>query len=234
MSNISDLRFDDKNMNGSIYTAYPVQRVEDGKIYNSILDASLELGCKPDSIRRAICEQHKSFGYMWEYYCMPIEGEEWRPIIDAPIYEISSAGRIRKTKGHRLLRPHLMNSNYYRIELNYGGRIWRPTIHRLVAITFIPNPHNKPDVNHLDGNKHNNNVTNLEWCTKSENIRHAFRTGLKHSPPGKKVKCVETGVVYDSLHAAAKSVEGNLSNLSAHLHRKARHSSFMGKHWRFV
>jgi hypothetical protein len=61
-------------------------------------------------------------------------------------------------------------------------------IHRLVAQTFIPNPENKPEVNHKDGNKHNCYYKNLEWVTPSENKQHAFDTGLKY-PTAKQKKC---------------------------------------------
>jgi hypothetical protein len=57
-------------------------------------------------------------------------------------------------------------------------------VHRLVAMTWVPNPDNKPEVNHKDGNKLNNHFQNLEWVTRSENIQHAFRTGLNKAPSG--------------------------------------------------
>lgn len=57
-------------------------------------------------------------------------------------------------------------------------------LHRLIAITFVPNPKNKPCINHIDGNKANNTYWNLEWCTQKENVRHAFRTGLSSALRG--------------------------------------------------
>lgn len=57
-------------------------------------------------------------------------------------------------------------------------------VHRLIAMAFIPNPDKKPYINHKDGNKHNNSIDNLEWCTASENNKHAWRTGLNHTPNG--------------------------------------------------
>lgn len=71
------------------------------------------------------------------------------------------------------------NKGYLRVRLYIEGR--RPTIkvHRAVAKAFIPNPENKPEVNHKDGNKENNRVDNLEWSTPGENTAHAYNTGLK-------------------------------------------------------
>ena len=102
--------------------------------------------------------------------------EEWKQIPNLP-YEISSLGKIRNLQG-KVLKTYVQNSGYEQIKINYQGLHIHKSIHRLVAEAFIPNPLNKEYVNHIDGNKLNNTVDNLEWCTNSENILHARKTGL--------------------------------------------------------
>ncbi len=70
------------------------------------------------------------------------------------------------------------NNDYWIVSLFKKGTVKSYRVHRLVANAFIPNPENKPQVNHIDGNKKNNKVENLEWCTASENTHHAYKTGL--------------------------------------------------------
>ena len=76
-----------------------------------------------------------------------------------------------------MLKPDISNCGYLRVRLYGKNECRRFSIHRLVAEAFIDNPENKPEVNHLDGNKTNNNVENLEWATSKENMRHSILLG---------------------------------------------------------
>ena len=94
-------------------------------------------------------------------------------------YLVSTEGRIYSTKRKRHLNPYISNRGYLHVDLCINGKKESKKLHRLVADAFVPNPEDKPDVNHLDGNKTNCQVHNLEWCTKSENLRHAYQIGLR-------------------------------------------------------
>lgn len=80
------------------------------------------------------------------------------------------------------LKHQIMKNGYHKVWLRNDGEKECKYVHRLVAEHFIPNPLNKPCINHLDGNKDNNHVSNLEWCTYSENMKHAIKNGLNHTP----------------------------------------------------
>jgi hypothetical protein len=114
-------------------------------------------------------------------------GEEWRKINNW--YEVSNFGNVRSIdrivprgntpyllRGKRLKR-HLDGHGYWNVNMVVDGRHKVVKVHRLVALAFIPNPDNKPEVNHIDNNPRNNNVSNLEWCTHKENMYWMYKTG---------------------------------------------------------
>ena len=125
-----------------------------------------------------------------------IQDEVWKDIEGYEgLYQVSNFGNIKSLprirhngKGtyiqkEKLLKQTFTSTGYKKVELCKDGKRKGFKVHRLVAIAFIPNPDNKPEVNHIDGNKINNNIDNLEWVTSSENTIHAYETGLN---PNKK------------------------------------------------
>lgn len=101
-------------------------------------------------------------------------------------FEVSNNGKIRNSANKHIYKTVINKNGYEQVCVSLGGKdkkkIFR--IHRAVAETFIPNPNNKRAVNHIDGNKSNNYVDNLEWVTDSENMFHAFNTGLAKTSKG--------------------------------------------------
>lgn len=100
-----------------------------------------------------------------------------------PNYFLTEDGDVisfKKDKGinWRKLKPGILNNGYLFVHLCKNGKHFNKTIHRLVALTFVPNPEYKSCVNHIDGNKLNNHYTNLEWVTASENSKHAWNNNL--------------------------------------------------------
>lgn len=107
--------------------------------------------------------------------------EIWKDIDGyAGLYQISNFGNLKSIKnGNNKLIKLQKYQRYYRNNLWKNGAYQTFSIHRLVAKAFIPNPNNYPVVNHIDGNKLNNNVNNLEWCTQSHNCKESHRLGLQ-------------------------------------------------------
>ena len=100
--------------------------------------------------------------------------ERWKIISEHPGYEVSTMARVRNRKTGKLLTPYDDGSGYLRVKLD--GMNCR--LHILVAVAFIPNPENKPVVNHKRGRKHDCRASQLEWATISENTKHAWDHGL--------------------------------------------------------
>jgi hypothetical protein len=100
-------------------------------------------------------------------------------------YSVSRDGRVWTHRRGKYLNPGSSSQGkYLSVCLTRDGKVKCFSIHRLVASAFIENPDNKPQVNHIDGNKRNNNAYNLEWVTGSENMKHAHSTGLIDSLNG--------------------------------------------------
>lgn len=146
-------------------------------------------------------------------------------------YIVDTDGNI-----YRKLIPHLGVSGYLRIGLRdkRTSRHWY-SVHRIVAKAFVPNPENKPEVNHIDGNKLNNAIDNLEWCTQQENVAHAYNTGLRTSTRSK--PCLQinrSGEVlarYESQADAARAM--GVSQSSIH-HAIGYQRLSCGFYWRWA
>jgi hypothetical protein len=114
--------------------------------------------------------------------------EIWKDVVGYEgIYEVSNYGKVKRLEtlvknknGYRLVKEKILKipSHIYQSVFLSNGKIKQHYVHRLVATAFIPNPLNKEQVNHKDGNKLNNNLSNLEWVTKAENQLHAIENGL--------------------------------------------------------
>lgn len=184
---------------------------------------------------------------------------KWKIIKEFPNYAVSSEGMIKNIVTDHILKPASQGNGYLIVSLCDGHKSHTKLIHRIVATAFIPNPGNKPQVNHLDGNRKNNTIENLEWCTGSENCRHAVEvlgrtvseetrrklseksknriiseeTRRKHRETAcrKQVERTEDGRVFESLTEASSITGAPVSKISAVCHGKRNKAG--GYHWRF-
>ncbi len=106
---------------------------------------------------------------------------EWRDVVGFEAYfKVSSCGRVFSKRSNKILKQHLSKNGYMTVAVRIGGRNGQAycfKIHRLVAEAFIPNLENKPMVNHIDNNRANNHISNIEWCTAKENAQHCVKSG---------------------------------------------------------
>lgn len=134
------------------------------------------------------------------------------------LYSIDIFGNVIRLSDNKEMKQQMNKFGYVNVSLSKNGKQKQHKIHRLIANAFIPNPQNKEQVNHIDGNKAHNVVWNLEWTTSKENNIHASNTGLIHK--ARKVKIVETGEIYNSLGSCARAINGNAGDISRCIHSR--------------
>lgn len=158
------------------------------KVFDSVRLAANEYGLRPENLAYYIRKYGKFYSNKYNEWFnakyndrkfKKMKGGDWKPIpVDGFRYlDASKSGKIRNRRTGRIINGS-SDGNYLRIKSDKAHNYVSYSIHRLVALTFIPNPDNKPNVNHRDGNKLNNTADNLEWATQSENMQHAVATGL--------------------------------------------------------
>lgn len=186
--------------------------------------------------------------------------EKWRAIPGFEgAYEVSSCGQIRtvahvieysyirkgvfgqkikvktsRTVKSKLIKPQKQKNGYLLVHLHKHGKRGAYLVHRLVALSFIPNVHKKEQVNHIDGDKENNCSDNLEWVTNGENQKHKIyildNTNGPHPPSP--VICLETGVRYSSIAEASRETGVCRCGIANVIHGINHHAG--GFHWSLV
>lgn len=163
-----------------------------------------------------------------------LENEQWYSIKDYEgIYEISNLGRVKvlyrewysgmnncivKKKPEHIILQRL-RKGYYSVVLSKSGSQTTYSVHRLLALSCIKNPENKPEINHKNGIKTDNSIENLEWCTGSENQIHAIQMGLKVSQKrgehsqARKIKCDTLDMIFDCIKDCADTLNVDKTNI---------------------
>lgn len=141
-------------------------------------------------------------------------------------YAVSNKGNLVNRKSGRSLKQFISKNGYKYVNLSHKGILKTFRVHRLVAFAFLPNKALKPYINHKDGNKQNNNVDNLEWCTAKENDNHARLLKLKdQNKPVKVINLLDNSIyIYESLSECSRYLGVNKGNI---------HRVLSGKRFRY-
>lgn len=148
------------------------------------------------------------------------------------LYAVTSCGRIWSYKTQKFLSPKTMKNGYLQVALRKNGKYIMKYVHRVVAEAYIPKVLQKNEVNHKDENKRNNSVRNLEWCSHKYNNNYGTKLERQARTRGKKVKCIETNIVYFSVREAERQTNIPNTNISACCNGKIKTAG--GYHWKYI
>lgn len=144
------------------------------------------------------------------------------------LYAATEDGRIWSYRRKRFMKPCGEEGNYQIVMLSKDNKCKCHYVHRLVALAWIPNPDNLPEINHKDEHRDHNWSSNLEWCTKEYNLNYGTRSLRIRKP----VYCIELDKTFPSIYEAAKEFGGHQANLTSCV-RQHQHT-FAGYHWRYA
>ena len=153
--------------------------------------------------------------------------EFWRDIEGYEgLYQISNTGQVKSVKRNKILKPHI-TSGYFRVCLCKENKKRNFSIHRLVAEAFLPNEEGLAEVDHINGDRKDNRVANLQWVSREENNRKR-NTGWGQP---RRVICIETGEIYESLNDAARAINRKVQAMSRHL--SGKYQTCAGLHFKY-
>lgn len=150
------------------------------------------------------------------------------------LYRISNFGNVFSVRNNRLLTGCKDNAGYVLVCLSKNNKTVHRRVHRLVAQAFIKNPNDWPEVNHKDGDKANNCVNNLEWCTRKYNSKHAHVVlkSFKRTSKRGRVLCVETGDVFESTQDIGRKT--SVSGAAVRMVLCGKNQTCAGYHWEYT
>lgn len=159
------------------------------------------------------------------------------------LYQVSNLGRVKSLSRKRIDRNQILpekilkpvfnaKRGYYQIYLRKNNISCTFKPHRLVAEAFIPNPLHLPEVNHIDENKLNNNVNNLEWCDRTYNMNYGTKNKRIAKALSKPIKCIETNIIYKSVREASRQTKIDATSISRACREKQQTAG--GYHWKYV